>query len=182
MSPSPSLFVSIENRFFKVIKPRKCVSNDIISCGVKVNIRVELFSIIELTNYVVRHSIVCGDVDMVRMNVWNCCKKHCAELCQNHDNGEQFFVTNNVFELGIIEFAGPEGHRFVILDDISAHFIAGGISVNVKGFIVVWIHMEAILYHEIFHAFENKVHFRSPTKVVFPGWREVQECEHVEVT
>ncbi len=49
--------------------------------------------------------------------------------------------------LGIIEFAGPEGHRFVVLDNVISHLIAGGVSVNVKGLIVVWVSKEAILCH-----------------------------------
>ncbi len=70
-----------ENRFFKAIKPRECVSNDIVFARDKINVRVELFNIIETANYEVRCSIVCGDVEMVGMDVYHGTEKHCVELC-----------------------------------------------------------------------------------------------------
>ncbi len=98
------------------------------------------------------------------MDVQHSSYEHCAELCQNHDNGKEFFVTNSIFELSVIKLARPEGHRFVILDNVRSHLVARGIAVNVKGFIVVRISKEAILYHKCFHAFEGKIHCRYPTK------------------
>ncbi len=102
------------------------------------------------------------------------------ELHQNHDNGKQFFVTNSVFELVIIEFARPESHRFVVLDNVSSHLIAGGIRVNVNGFIVNWICKEAISNHESLHLVESKDHFRYSTKVLLP--RLIQKrCKNVRL-
>ncbi len=64
-----NLFVFRENRLLKAIKPRVCVSNDIVFVGDKVNVRFELFNVIEPVNNAVRCSIVCGDVEMVSMDV-----------------------------------------------------------------------------------------------------------------
>ncbi len=59
---------------------------------------------------------------------------------------------------------GPEGHRFVILDNISFHSIAGSIGINENGFIVIRISKEAISFHKCFHAFKGMVHVGSPMK------------------
>ncbi len=81
------LFVFRENRFFKAIKPRECVKNGVIIAGDEINAMVELFDMIEPAMIVVR-----GDFEMICMYVLHSTKKHHAELCQNHDNGEEFFV------------------------------------------------------------------------------------------
>ncbi len=81
-----------------------------------------------------------------------------------HDNGKEFYVTNSVFKLSAIKFARPEGNRFVILDNVSSHLVAGGISVNATGFIAVTVSKEAISYHKCFHAFEGKIHVRCQMK------------------
>ncbi len=88
-------------------------------------------------------------VVMLKWSVWMCHSflEHCMKLSQHHYNGKEFFATKSVFQLGIIEFAGPEGHRFIVLDNVSSHLISGGISVNVKGFIVIGVNKEAILCH-----------------------------------
>ncbi len=86
------------------------------------------------------------------------------ELHQDHDSGKEFFVTISVFQLGIIKFSGPEAHRFVILDNVSSHLIAGSISVILKGFVVIRVSKEEMSYHKCFHAFKCKVHFLCPTK------------------
>ncbi len=85
---------------------------------------------------------------------------------------KEFFVANSVALLGIVEFARPEGHKFVILDNVSSHFIAGSVSVNVKGLIGVGVSKEAITCHKSFHLFEGKVHFRCPMKFFFPDTLE----------
>ncbi len=92
-----------------------------------------------------------------------------VELCQNHDSGKGFFVNNSVFQLGIIEPMGPEGHMFIILDDLSSHLIAGSIGINVKWFIVIRICQEAISCHKCFDVFKGKVNFGCPAKVFLPG-------------
>ncbi len=67
-------------------------------------------------------------------------------------------------KLGIIEFLEPEDHRFVVLDNVSTLMITGGVSVDVKRFVVFRVHKEAISCHEGIHEFEGKVHLRSLMK------------------
>ncbi len=95
-------------------------------------LRVGLLNVVEPWNDVVRCAIVCGDVEVVSMDMKYSSDEHFTKLCQNHDNREEFFVTNSVSRLSIVEFAGPEGLRFVVLDNVGSHLIAGGISVSVK--------------------------------------------------
>ncbi len=91
-------------------------------------------------------------------------------------------ITNSVFQLGIIEFAQPKGHWFVILDNVGSPLIAGGISVNVKEFIVIRVSKEANTCHECFRAFEGWIHVTGPEKrnVFFPDLLErgAKMCAH----
>ncbi len=127
-----------------------------------------MFNIVEPENDLVRSCIVCGNIEMVGMDVEHGSKEHCKELSQVHENGKEFFVTNSLSQLGVIEIVGPEGHRLVVLDNIGSHLIAGNISVYVRGFIVVRVSKEAISCHKCFYKFEGKVHFGCPMKGLFP--------------
>ncbi len=82
-------------------------------------------------------------------------------------NYGEIFVTPSVFWLGVIKLAGPEGHKFVVFDNISSHLIAGSVSVNVKWFIMVGISKKAVLLYNSFHVFESEVHFVSPATCFF---------------
>ncbi len=65
------LFIFRKNRFFKVVKPRECISNDIVFAKDEMNIRVELFNVIEPANDTVRSGVVSGNVEMIGMEVWH---------------------------------------------------------------------------------------------------------------
>ncbi len=52
----------------------------------------------------------------------------------------------------------------VVLKNICLHLIAGSISENVKGFILIRISKEAILCHKCFYMLEDKIHFGCSTK------------------
>ena len=134
-----NLFVFGKDGFFKVVEPRECICNDIVFTRNEMDVRVELFNLIEPANDIVRSGIVSGNVKVVSVDVYHCSKEHGAKFGQDHENGEEFFVTNSVFQLGVIKFVQPEGHWFVILDNVGSHLIVGGISVNVKRFIVIWV-------------------------------------------
>ncbi len=54
---------------FKAVKPRECVSNDIVFAGDETNVRVELFNVIEPANDTVRSGVVSGDVEMISVDV-----------------------------------------------------------------------------------------------------------------
>ncbi len=66
------------------------------------------------------------------------------------------------------------------LDNISSYLVVGGVSVNVKGFVVVRMSKEAILSRKCFHLYplqvSNKI-FAFQTCLT-----GVQECVHVEAT
>ncbi len=63
-----NLFVLGENRLFKAIKPRECIVNDAVFTRDKVNVRVELFDVIEPANNMVMSSIVSGNVEVISMD------------------------------------------------------------------------------------------------------------------
>ncbi len=94
-----NLFVFRKYRFFKVIKPRECIDNYVIFARDKVNARVVLLNIIELANF---WSGVVLLVIMLRWSVWI---YNTTPRSMVHNNGEEFFTTNSIFQLGITEFA-----------------------------------------------------------------------------
>ncbi len=63
------LFVFVNDRFFKAIKPRECASNDIAFARDKVNERVELLIIVEPSNDAIRSVVVSGNIWMISMDV-----------------------------------------------------------------------------------------------------------------
>ncbi len=63
------MFVLKKDKFLKVVKPRECIGNDVVFARDKVNIRVELFNVIEPVNDVVRSGIVSFNVEMISMDV-----------------------------------------------------------------------------------------------------------------
>ncbi len=105
----------------------------------------------------IRSTVVLGNIA-----TWP--QEHGAEFCQYHNYGDKLFVAHSVYQMGVIKFVGPEGHRFVVLDDICSHLIAGSVSINVKWFIVVRISKKSVLGHNCFHSFEGKFYFVSPEK------------------
>lgn len=79
------------------------------------------------------------------MSVQFSTQEHGTKSHEDHDNGEKFFVS---FELWIIKVFGPKrpkGHRIAILDNVCSHLIAGCFGINVKLFDVVGIGKEAFL-------------------------------------
>ncbi len=55
---------------FKAVKPRECIDNDFVFTMDKVNVRIELFDIIEPANDAVRSSIVSCNIKVVSMDVY----------------------------------------------------------------------------------------------------------------
>ncbi len=150
-----------------MVEPSKCIGNDVVFTRNKVKARIELFDKIEPANDSVRSSIVSCNVKVV---VWMCnfAPRSMVQNLVRTMMMERFFITHSVFQLGVIEFVQPKGHWFVVLDNVDSHLVAGGISINVKGFIVVRVNKKAIMCHERFHAFEGKIHFRIPAKCFLP--------------
>ncbi len=74
-----NLFVIREYRFFKAIEPRECVGIVVFSRD-KVNVRVELFNIIEPVNDAGRSSIVSCNVELVSMDVYDHSEEHSTKL------------------------------------------------------------------------------------------------------
>ncbi len=75
-----NLFIFREYIFFKANKPRECIGSDVVFARDKVNIRVELFDIIEPANNTVRSSIVSCNVKVISVYVEHCSKKHGAKF------------------------------------------------------------------------------------------------------
>ncbi len=64
-----NLFVFREYRFLKAVELRECISNDVVFIRDKMDVRVELFNIVEPANDTVRHSIVSGNVKVVSVDM-----------------------------------------------------------------------------------------------------------------
>ncbi len=146
----------------------------------KVDVTVELLNIVEPVNDMIKSGVVCGNVEVVSVNVQFSTKKHGSELCQDHDDGEEFLVTNSVFLLSNIKVMGLEGHRYTILGNISSHLIAGSISIDMKWFIVVRIGQEAVSCHEGFNALKARSILAVQESVFFPDSLErvASMCVH----
>ncbi len=84
----------------------------------------------------VRGSAVCGTVEVIIVNMQLFMYAHGVQSHQDQNNGEKFLVTNSEVYLLVIEFVLPKGHRFVVLDNVGSHSIAGSISVTLKWFAV----------------------------------------------
>ncbi len=121
----------------KTVKPWKCVSNDIVFARSKVNVRIVMFIIAESVYYMVLSGIVTGNDKVVSVNVELTISEHCAEFEHNHYNGDKFLVSNCILQLFVIQFVWPDSHRFVILDNVCSHLVAGSISIDVKRFAVI---------------------------------------------
>ncbi len=63
------MFVLRKDRFLKAVELRECIGNDIVFTGDKVNVRVELFNVIELANDMIRSCIISCNVEVVSMDV-----------------------------------------------------------------------------------------------------------------
>ncbi len=100
-----NLFVFGQDRFFKAIKSRECISNDIVFTRNEVYVWVELFDKIEPANEAVRSGVVSCDVEVISVHMEHCAQEHGAKLSKDHDNRKEFFITNSVLLLGVIEFA-----------------------------------------------------------------------------
>ncbi len=66
------MFVFKKDGFFKAIKLRECIGNDVAFTKDKMNVRVKLFNVVEPANDAVRSSIVGSDVEVVSMDMKYC--------------------------------------------------------------------------------------------------------------
>ncbi len=123
-------------------------------------IRVELLNIIEPLNDAVRHCIVCGNVEVVSM-LCSTAPKSIAQNSVNTMTMERSSLSPTVY-WSWISLRLRDQKATGLLSKLPSD--SGGISVNVKGFIVIRISKEAILCHECFHAFESKIYLGCPLK------------------
>ncbi len=66
--------------------------------------------------------------------------------------------------VGVGQLLGPMRNRAVEWDNDSTHLIIGGISVDVKGYVMVRVCHKDICSQDFLYVFESLIHFRSPTK------------------
>ncbi len=64
-----NLFFFKQNIFFKAVKPRQCVNNNVVFAGDKVDVRVELFNIIEPVNGMIRRGVVSCNIEDIGMDL-----------------------------------------------------------------------------------------------------------------
>ncbi len=75
-----NLFVFGYVRFFKAIKFRECIGNDVVFTRNEVFVWIELLNIIEPANDVVWSSIVSCDVEVISVYVKHCSQEHGAKF------------------------------------------------------------------------------------------------------
>ncbi len=98
-------------------------------------------------------------------------KKHGTESFKNHNNGKKFFFHFMIILLNVQLF-GPMNNRVVELDKDGTRLIIGGISVEVKWYVMVGVCHKNIHNQDCFQVFEGLIHFGDPTKGFLPDLSE----------
>ncbi len=172
------LFSFRKDRFFKAVKPRQPVRNDIVFAQDKFNVRFELLIIVEPANDTVRSGVVCDNIEMFSVNVQSALRNMVQNSVKTMTMERSSLSPAVYFNWASLSLYLTRRPQVYYLVQYKLSFDNQKHQCFCERFIAIRVCKKATLYHKPFHAFEGQIKFGGPTKG-FLSSITGERCENV---